>query len=515
MRCPSCFEDKGRTPVCRHCGFDESAGPAPMCLPFRHTLCGGQYVVGKLLGSPGGFGVAYIAWDTAQGSAVVIKEFQGPASPHVSRVTGHGWIDVDDDYAQQYERALAHFRREARFLAGLRHRNIVRVLKVFDENNTSYYVMPFVAGADLGHQLKEQGGTLPPADVLSIARDLLSALVAVHAGGTLHCDIKPSNVLLTQRKKKAILIDFGAARRAPPRDATRPVLYSRKYAPPELAKPDIPALGNWTDLYLLCATLYECLAGSPPPSAAERHAFEGDPYVSIRQAAPGVDARLARFIDQGLALDPAVRPADAQQQLQLLSEPQKQEGRAGSDRTPRAQVKPPLEVSGAWWAALLVPEAVFGLFGLQNPGSGGVVLTLMLAWGGVWWLALKARANLRPPDVGIDLALVDERGLRTVVRTMLGNESLTIGRSKDTDLQIANPRLSGRHVSISLAADGMFTLQDLKSKNHTYFQKTDAGGGPQAWQRISSVTDRAGSFMLGDPDDGGVLLEITPARPTR
>jgi serine/threonine protein kinase len=504
MQCPSCFEDKSQATVCRHCGFDESVGPARMCLPFRHKLDGGHYIVGKILGSPGGFGVAYIAWDTVQGSVVVIKEFQGPASPHVSRVTGRGQIDVEDDYVEQYERSLAHFRRETKVLKGLRQRNIVRVLKDFDENNTSYYVMPFVSGMDLAQYLEKHGGKLPAAEVLSIAGDLLAALVCVHAAGTLHCDIKPSNVLLTQRKKKAILIDFGAARRLPPKDATRPVMCSKKYAPPELAEAEITSLGRWTDLYLLCATLYECLTGAPPPTAEERKASAQDPYVPIQQAVPDVDERLALFIDQGLCLTTTARPASAQQALQSLPE---------LGKTTKETEKKASKVPRAWWAALIVPEALLAMFALLNPDSGGAVLVLMLACAGIWWAALKIREKLAvPAAVGIELTLVSGRGVRTPVHTMQPSESLIIGRSRDTDLHIDNVRLSARHVSISLAADGMFTLQDLNSRNHTYFQKMGPDSTPQAWQRVSSVTGREGRFMLGDPKDGGVQLEITQAR---
>ena len=57
MRCPECFSEK-RSVVCPDCAFDESQGAGSGMLPYRTALHDGRYVVGCLLGKPGGFGIA-------------------------------------------------------------------------------------------------------------------------------------------------------------------------------------------------------------------------------------------------------------------------------------------------------------------------------------------------------------------------------------------------------------------------------------------------------------------------
>ena len=62
--CPGCFADKGLVNVCPHCGYDESLKRGPLVLPHRTLLHQGQYLIGKVLGKPGGFGITYLALDT-------------------------------------------------------------------------------------------------------------------------------------------------------------------------------------------------------------------------------------------------------------------------------------------------------------------------------------------------------------------------------------------------------------------------------------------------------------------
>ena len=57
--CPGCFADKGRANPCPHCGYDEQAARAPLLLPHR-TLLDGKFLVGRVLGKPGGFGITYL-----------------------------------------------------------------------------------------------------------------------------------------------------------------------------------------------------------------------------------------------------------------------------------------------------------------------------------------------------------------------------------------------------------------------------------------------------------------------
>lgn len=497
MLCPSCLQDKGSSTVCGHCQFDESAGPAERCLPFRYELHNGAYVVGKILGSRGGFGVAYKALDTVNRSIVVVKEFHGRAFDYGTRKAGRASIHVNEEHAHDYRRSLNLFRREAKVLKKFKHPNIVRVIDVFDENGTSYYVMPFVDGTDLGQYIETRGGKLGEEEVLSIAKDTLSALVELRDAKTLHCDIKPSNILLTNRKKKAILIDFGAARRMLPWDDTLPAMYSKKYAPRELIRTDAQALGPWTDIYLLCATLYECLTGKSPPMDKDRRATAVDPYIPLGTLMPTVDARLSAFIDKGLALEAKDRPGDALKALRMLPNP------------PVAVAKLPVAPRRqAWlWWPLFGLAIVLGVFN-RDPGSAIATMVFYAAAWVAWpWVKRKLQNNASVATA-VELLIVGRDGTRTPLRKLQPNDHVTIGRSREADIRIANNHLSGLHVSIALSESGVFTLTDLKSLNGTHSQPPGIEAPPAQWPKVESATGEEGVFMLGHHRDGGIQLEI-------
>lgn len=58
--CPGCFAAKGQPNPCPHCGYEETAPRSAFLLPHRAQL-NDQFVVGRVLGKPGGFGVTYLA----------------------------------------------------------------------------------------------------------------------------------------------------------------------------------------------------------------------------------------------------------------------------------------------------------------------------------------------------------------------------------------------------------------------------------------------------------------------
>jgi|GEM_PF-4521424 len=73
--CPNCFSEKtDGNPVCIKCGYDDRAYRSPAVLP-PGTVLNDQYVVGRVLGSPGGFGITYLCWDRRLTTRVAIKEF--------------------------------------------------------------------------------------------------------------------------------------------------------------------------------------------------------------------------------------------------------------------------------------------------------------------------------------------------------------------------------------------------------------------------------------------------------
>ena len=97
---------------------------------------------------------------------------------------------------------------------------------------------------------------------------VLDGLEKVHEKGIIHRDFNPSNLMM-QENGTLKMIDFGAARGYLDTEKTMTVLVKRGYAPPEQYLRHGPQ-GPWTDLYAVCATLYEMVTGVRPQPSIER-----------------------------------------------------------------------------------------------------------------------------------------------------------------------------------------------------------------------------------------------------
>lgn len=239
-----------------------------MNLEIGSMLAGGRYRVERVLGS-GGFGITYLCEHTGLGSKVAVKEFfmrefceRTPRSTSII-------LGSSGSY-QMVERFRQKFVKEARALAKLNHKHIVRVVDIFEENNTAYYVMDFVSGGSL--RTKVRCGALSEAEAVRYIRQIASALDYVHSHHMMHLDVKPANVLLNSNDE-SVLIDFGLAKQYDEsgiQASTTPVGVSHGYAPLEqYRRGGVSVFSPATDIYSLGATLYELLTGHTPPEASD------------------------------------------------------------------------------------------------------------------------------------------------------------------------------------------------------------------------------------------------------
>ncbi|MCB1922526.1 MAG: serine/threonine protein kinase [Gammaproteobacteria bacterium] len=307
-RCPNCMAEMADRGVCGHCGTAPgSLARSPVALPEFNTL-NDRFLVGRVLGRPGGFGVTYLAWDQVLQTAVAIKEFLPLSS--VSREPGTLTIQPNSEHdAVFFRRGLQIFMQEARTLAQFSHPNIVRIRDCFEANGTAYMVMDYQRGEPLDQLVKRAGGRLDETHALDIMLPILDGLQAVHARRFLHRDIKPQNIYVTA-DGVPILLDFGAARMALS-DSTKSmtVMLSGGFAPFEQyhKKGD---QGPWSDVYACAATLYFLVTGNVPNDAIERrHDDRLIPPVSLN---PRLSKAFSNAIMRGLALDPAARPRTVQ-----------------------------------------------------------------------------------------------------------------------------------------------------------------------------------------------------------
>ena len=200
-----------------------------MNLKTGYQLAGGRYRVERVLGQ-GGFGITYLCEQTSLGRKVAVKEFF--MREYCEREHGTASITLGSSGSREMvDRFRQKFIKEARALATLNHKHIVRIIDIFEENNTAYYIMEFVDGGSLSDKVKE--GALPEATAVRYIRQIASALDFVHGKRMMHLDIKPANILLNENDE-TVLIDFGLAKQydeSGTQTSTTPVGISHGYAP--------------------------------------------------------------------------------------------------------------------------------------------------------------------------------------------------------------------------------------------------------------------------------------------
>lgn len=228
-------------------------------------LAGGKYIIENKIGE-GGFGITYKAVQTGLYRPVCIKEYF--LAGRCVRNTQAKTVQLQGISQEKYEKFRQAFVKEAQTVATLRHPNIVEVIDIFDENNTSYMVMSFIEGRTL-QSIVDTKGPLSYPDAVNYMAQISNAVEYIHKHNILHRDIKPENIMVTA-DYKAILIDFGSAREFE-QDKTQmhTSMLTHGYAPPEQYTAN-SRKGSYTDIYALGATLYFILTGRVPLEAAAR-----------------------------------------------------------------------------------------------------------------------------------------------------------------------------------------------------------------------------------------------------
>ena len=132
-----------------------------MNLPNGTLLQSGKYRIERVLGQ-GGFGITYLATNTAFDETVAIKEFFWRGVNH--REQEGSTVSVSNrENEQMFGEQLAKFRKEARRIRRLHNPHIIAVHDLFDENGTAYYVMDHVDGESLADWLKRTDRPMPEA----------------------------------------------------------------------------------------------------------------------------------------------------------------------------------------------------------------------------------------------------------------------------------------------------------------------------------------------------------------
>ena len=237
-----------------------------MYLPNNTYLLGGKYRIIRHIAS-GGFGNTYEAMDNIQGIRVAIKEFFPKVFCNRDENSLH--VSVSTQYnGKLVEKLRKKFNEEANAVFAMKHKNIVRIIDIFEENGTAYYAMEYVDGKSL-HDLSQERGALPEAEAVGYIRQICDALDYVHKQNRLHLDIKPGNIMV-DKNGRAVLIDFGTSKQYDEEAGENTTTLMGKtpgYAPLEQMGNDVTKFTPATDIYSLAASLYKALSGKTPPSS--------------------------------------------------------------------------------------------------------------------------------------------------------------------------------------------------------------------------------------------------------
>lgn len=277
-------------------------------------LQGGRYKIISTLGQ-GGFGITYLAIQSGLERKVAIKEFFMKELCERDKSTSHVTLGTEGS-RETVNRFKEKFLKEARNIAKLNHPNIVRIIDVFEENGTAYYVMEYAENGSLADKVKREGYLTEPVATHHILQ-IAEALDYIHQHKMNHLDVKPANIMINE-KDEAVLIDFGLSKQYDAvtggQTSTTPVGISHGYAPMEQYKEGgVQDFSPETDIYALGATFFKLLTGITPPSATDIME-DGLPLQNLK--AKGVRAEAIATINK--AMEP--RKRDRIKNVRLFTE---------------------------------------------------------------------------------------------------------------------------------------------------------------------------------------------------
>ena len=269
----------------------------------------GQYVLEEKLGE-GGMAEVWRARNIVLGNSVAIKFLaQGFA----------GRPDVE-------QRFLGEGKRQA----NLQHSNIVSAFDFLYVDGRSFLVMKYIKGESLDHRLFKLQSSMPLPAVISISKDVLSALDYAHSEGVVHRDIKPSNVLL-ESSGRAYVMDFGIALFMREQRVTRAgtAIGTPHYMSPEqiIGSKD---LDHRSDIYSYGCVLYQMLTEFPPfdfkEGEGDTEYFVKDQHLRqqarpLRELNPNVPEYVEQIVMRCLEKKPADRFQTCHEVMEALSQP--------------------------------------------------------------------------------------------------------------------------------------------------------------------------------------------------
>lgn len=257
-----------------------------------------RFEIKQILGK-GAQGIVYLAQDSSLSRDVAIKAV------------------LLQDHSDQSDN-ISHLLEEAKTVSKVHHSNIVSIFDVGTFNNQPYLVLEYVKGESLA-SVMNQGLSIDRS--FQLMSQILSGMAAAHEANIIHCDIKPANILITQ-KGDAKITDFGLSHLANNQDNDyEGLIGTPQYMAPEYI--ETQQHQKVSDVFSLGLVFYEMLTG--------KKAFEGDDLYQLLNAIAHtdvvppskhnelIDEKIDAIVLKALQKDPANRYADAGQLLEAMN----------------------------------------------------------------------------------------------------------------------------------------------------------------------------------------------------
>ena len=274
--------------VCPHCGYDENTPHNPMYIA-PGTLLHEKYLCGILL-EFNGEGATYAGKDINTGKKVQIREYM-PITL-CTRIKNRSTISVNYNNLAKYKAFMAEYTELNKSLARLRNnQNIITVLDMFAENNTTYTIFEHIDGVKLLDYLKENAGELSWDQVSRIFPPLFTTIGILHNAGIIHRAISPDTVYIND-KGELKLCGFSVAAVRTVNAGLEYELFKGYAAPEQYSASSNSRQGTWTDVYGVSALLYRALTGCMPIDSVTRlkHDDLHEPYILDSRIPPHVSS---------------------------------------------------------------------------------------------------------------------------------------------------------------------------------------------------------------------------------
>ena len=279
--------------ICEHCGFDGQMENEPHQLPMG-TVVGEQYILGRVL-SESYMEIDYLGWDTCLACPVTVREFYCK-----SKASGVGrGIDESDRMNAGMAAFREDFEAEGEKLIRVWHvPQVLRILRDFRENGTSYKVYEYAEGVNLRKYI-ESRGYLNWEQTMALLTPIRDGLVKIHEAGLVHRCIRPETVLVLKDGSVKLVEFENAIEIGSLHDGQRLNMPSDGFMPLELMRADHVNLPSM-DVFGLCGLFYYCLTGMKPMSCIDRVMHDGN-GISWG-VVPDVDVRRPSVLERGMAL---------------------------------------------------------------------------------------------------------------------------------------------------------------------------------------------------------------------